>query len=369
LRVFRNDAGKLAPWEWKLVLSASASLPAPPASLSQLTGWWNGVATGDFDGDGRLDIIASNWGRNSKYERFRQQPLRLFHGDLDGNGTVDLIEAYFDPALKTFLPLQMPHQVGLAMPLVLERMGSCESYARSTLEQIHGEELKNAREIQARWLESTVFLNRGDHLEARPLPLEAQMAPAFAVCVGDLDGDGAEDVFLSQNFFGVPPETSRLDAGRGLWLRGDGQGNLMPVPGQASGLRIYGEQRGAALGDYDADGRADLVVGQNAAETQLFRNVGAKAGLRVRLAGPPGNPTGVGAAVRLAFGTRASPLREVQAGSGYWSQNSAVQVLGTPAAPTQITVRWPGGKTVTSPVAPNAREISVDSAGQAKVLR
>jgi len=42
-----------------------------------------------------------------------------------------------------------------------------------------------------------------------PLPAEAQLAPAFAVCVGDMDGDGKEDVFLSQNFFAVAPETSR----------------------------------------------------------------------------------------------------------------------------------------------------------------
>ena len=32
------------------------------------------------------------------------------------------------------------------------------------------------------------------------LPLEAQWAPAFGVNVGDMDGDGREDVFLSQNF-------------------------------------------------------------------------------------------------------------------------------------------------------------------------
>jgi hypothetical protein len=377
LRAFRNDNGALAPWDWKLTVADWAGRAGgtrapgrrdagPTLPLSQLTGWWNGVATGDFDGDGRLDIVASNWGRNSKYERFRDQPLRLFSGDLDGNGTVDLIEACFDPARNTLLPLQMPHQVAAAMPLVMERMGTCQAYARATLPQIYGDELQHARELQVRWLESTVFLNRGDHFEARPLPGEAQWAPAFAVCVGDLDGDGAEDVFLSQNFFGVPPETSRLDAGRGLWLRGDGRGGFTAVPGQASGLKVYGEQRGAALCDSDADGRVDLVVAQNAAETKLFRNTGAKPGLRVRLAGPPGNPTGIGAAVRLTFGARSGPVREIQAGSGYWSQHSAVQVLGLPEQPSQLLVRWPGGKTVTAPVPPGVRELTVDASGQVK---
>ena len=66
------------------------------------------------------------------------------------------------------------------------------------------------------------------------------MAPAFAVCVGDYDGDGNEDVFPSQNFFAVNPDSPPCDAGRGLWLRGDGHGNLTAVPGQESGSECMG---------------------------------------------------------------------------------------------------------------------------------
>src|SRR5207247_7734990 len=134
------------------------------------------------------------------------------------------------------------------------------------------------------------------------------------VCDGDCDGDGNEDIFLSQNFFGVEVETSRYDAGRGLWLRGDGRGNFRPVPGQESGVKVYGEQRGAALCDYDADGRVDLVVTQNGAETKLFHNEGAKPGLRVRLRGQPGNLAGIGAVIRLVFGQKMGTAREILAG-------------------------------------------------------
>jgi hypothetical protein len=221
-----------------------------------------------------------------------------------------------------------------------------------------------------------VFFNRTNYYEAVEMPYAAQIAPAFAVNVGDFDGDGNEDVFLSQNFFALatrmfrPDDAGyRLDAGRGLWLRGTGGGQLEAVPGQKSGILIYGEQRGAALGDFDGDGRVDLAVSQNGAETKLYRNVLGKPGLRVRLNGPPGNPDGVGATLRLVFGSRMGAAREIHGGSGYWSQDSVVQVMGCPEPPTQIWIRWPGGKTTTSPVPAGAKEITVDTDGKLTVNR
>src|SRR5262249_57070704 len=89
-------------------------------TLSQLTGWWNGVTTGDFDGDGRLDIVASNWGRNSKYEAFRSRPLRVAFGEWTVPGVVDAFEAYEDPGLKRIVPW-CPYRVAKLLPWIAER--------------------------------------------------------------------------------------------------------------------------------------------------------------------------------------------------------------------------------------------------------
>jgi hypothetical protein len=177
--------------------------------------------------------------------------------------------------------------------------------------------------------------------------------------VADFDGDGFEDVFLSQNFFPTQVGVPRYDAGRGLLLLGDGTGLLRPLSAVASGILVLGDQRGAAHADFDGDGRLDLVVTQNASATRLFRNQSARPGLRVRLIGPPGNLDGVGAQMRLVFGERMGPVREVQAGSGYWSVNGAIQVLGASDIPTAVWVRWPGGAETRAPVPAGAREVII----------
>ncbi|HEY0456880.1 MAG TPA: VCBS repeat-containing protein [Verrucomicrobiae bacterium] len=336
--------------------------------LDQYSGWWNGVAVGDFDGDGRLDIVASNWGRNTKYQNHRQQPLQIVYGDWKGNGTVDCLEGYYDDGLKKLVPWSS-FTTAKSMPWVAERFATFGAYGVSGISDILAEKMSTAKKLQVTWLESTVFLNRGDHYEARALPVEAQFSPAFGICVADFDGDGSEDIFLSQNFFAVDGDTARYDAGRGLMLAGDGKGNFRAMPGQSSGIKVYGEQRGCAAADYDSDGRVDLVVTQNGAETKLYHNDGAKPGLRVRLQGPAGNQSGVGAVLRLESDGKPGPAREIHAGAGYWSQDSAVQVLSSSRAPSGISVLWPGGKSVTGKIPAGAKEISVNTSGEVKLIR
>ena len=368
IRVYKNEHGRLHEITREL-------------GLDRYTGWWHGVTTGDMDGDGRMDIIASNWGLNSDYEDGSNQPLRMYYEDCSDRGALDLIEAVYDPLRGVEVPRRMRDALANAYPPLLGRYPTHKSYAEATMEEVLGILPKPARKVEVRTLASMVFFNRTNHFEGVALPYEAQVAPGFAVNVGDFDGDGNEDIFLSQNFFEAAPSAvsmsfdvrgiagPRLDAGRGLWLRGTGGGRLEAVPGQKSGILVYGEQRGAALCDFDGDGRVDLAISQNGAETKLYQNVLGKPGLRVRLAGPPGNPDGVGAMLRLVFGGRMGAAREIHGGSGYWSQDSAVQVMGCPEIPTQIWIRWPGGRTTTGDIPAGAREITVDTDGKATMVR
>ncbi len=346
IRVFRNQRGVLseATAEW---------------GLAAFSGLWQSVTTGDFDGDGQIDLVAGNWGLNSCWRASAARPLTLYFGDLSGREATDILESEFDPHSGQLVPRHLRDTMAAAVPWLAERFPTHAAWSRSTIAEVMGDRRGKMRELTASTLATTVFLNRKGRFEARPLPVEAQFAPTFGVSVADFDGDGRDDLFLAQNFFAFRVEDSRLDSSRGLLLRGDGKGGFVPVPGQASGITVYGEQRGAAVADFDRDGRTDLIVTQNGNATRLFKNISARPGLRIRLAGSPGNPDGVGARLRLKFASGWGPTREIHAGSGYWSQDSSCAVLGIPDTPQAIQITWPGGRSTEQAIGQDRGEILV----------
>jgi len=366
IRIFHNDHGRLTAWNPPVTFVPSPLTKARSlASLNQLTGWWNGIAAGDFDGDGRLDLVASNWGRNWRLDKPQGAdfPVQLYYGEFAGDNVLQTILASFDPGLSKVTPWRERRVLAAAIPAIGARAPSHHAFGRASVRELLGEQAAIARELEASVFDSVVLLNRGDHFEVHPLPIEAQFAPAFGVSVADFDGDGNEDLFLAQNFFGVDAETSRQDAGVGLVLLGDGRGGFRALSPREAGIAMYGEQRGSAVADFDGDGRVDLAVAQHGGQTRLFRNVRGAPGVRVALRGPTGNRRGIGAVVRLKVGERFGPARELHAGSGYWSQDSATMVLAAPAAPSALQVRWPGGKEQMWPWPAGVTSVQVSGSG------
>jgi hypothetical protein len=345
VRIYSNHKGRLE--------EATSSW-----GIANFTGWWRGIAAGDFDSDGRMDLVIGNWGLNSGHRASVEHPIRLFSGDLDGNGLFTLLETTYETGTGD-VPWRTRDALSMQYPWLIEKFPTRSAYADAGVLQIIGIRHSKATQSSATRLETTLLLNRGGRFEVGTLPRQAQWAPASAVCVADADGDGAEDVFLSQNFLATSPDEARQDSGTGLWLKGDGHGGFDAMSTAVSGIRLDGDQRGAALGDFDRDGRIDLAIGRNSGPLELYRNNAAAVGWRVRLVGPPGNPDGIGAAVWLDGDGVRGACRELAGGGGWWSQNSTTLILGKTPRATAIRVRWPGGAEQFEPLPKEGIDISI----------
>jgi len=124
-----------------------------------------------------------------------------------------------------------------------------DDYKEQTMADIFTpEQLSKAVRLDAYELRSCVFLNDGKGgFVKKPLPMEAQFSSLYGLLPGDFDGDGKMDLVVGGNFYESKPEVGIYDACYGLLLKGDGRGGFVSVPEQKSGILMKGAVRDLRL--------------------------------------------------------------------------------------------------------------------------
>jgi hypothetical protein len=177
--------------------------------IPQSTGLWQTVFATDVNGDGKVDILAGNWGHNSKLWAGKDGPLKLYIKDFDKNGTVEQIMCYTIKGQEyTFLAKD---ELERALPVLKKAYLSYGEVAGKTVQYMFYDLFKDYTELKAETLSSSWFANDGKgNFTRKDLPDELQLAPVFSFAP-DADS-GGHGYIAGGNFSGVLPYEGRYDA-------------------------------------------------------------------------------------------------------------------------------------------------------------
>lgn len=289
-----------------------------------------GVAILDVDGDHQIDIYVAN----------DTKPNLLFHNQGDG----------------TF------KEIGLLCGVALNDDGRAQAGMGVDAVFLAGKALEDLFVVNYEDDTNTYYRNEDGFFTETTTPM-GLAEPCFGHLgwgsfFFDCDLDSDLDLFITQGH--VVPQADEIASSKG-WLQqnklflNDGKGNFSDVSDQSGpGLKIKKSSRGAAYGDLDGDGDADIVINEIDDTATILENVGkpSQHWLAVSAVGTTSNRSAIGAVVIVQIAGGKTLRQRIRAGSSYASHSESVARfgLGNTTEIERLSVRWPTGKEEVFPV-------------------
>ena len=277
-----------------------------------------GVSFGDYDADGRLDVFVAN----------DTQPNFLFH---------NLGKGKFE-------------EVGLAAGVALDANGGTSSWMGGDFRDYDNDGREDLFITALNREGYMLFRNAGRRLfdpasEKTGITRASLNWSGWSTGFVDLNNDGWKDIFVAGGHVMDNSDVTSNEPSRQsnqVFLNNAGKSfSLQLLPGDAL-------HRGAAFGDFDRDGRMDVVVTRLNESPAVLWNRTDSSGhwLEVRLEGVQSNRQGIGANVRIRTAS-GQQWNRVSSSVGYAgsSEPTAHFGLGSDATAMEVEVAWPSGTT------------------------
>jgi len=247
-----------------------AKVPSENFGFSSTEGWWNSLMALDFDHDGDMDLLGGNLGLNYKFHATHDKPFMVYCDDYDQNGTFDIVLAKYNGS--DMVPVRGRQCSSEQVPEIGSKFPNYNSFANANVKDIYGEALDKALHYKVHTFENMIFQNNNGKFTAIPFIPLAQFSTIQAFVSEDFNGDGFKDLLLGGNMFNSEIETTRADAGVGMFFKGTKDGIMSyPVSPLESGFFIpYDVKDIKAI---KVNGKYSLLVGINNNALYYFENV------------------------------------------------------------------------------------------------
>jgi hypothetical protein len=294
------------------------------SGIAARSGKGMGIAIADYDADGRIDVFVAN----DTVRNF------LFHNE--GGGTFT--------------------EAGIAAAIAFNTDGRALSSMGVDFRDIDNDGRPDLF-VTALTNESFALYRNAGQGPFRDAAYSSRLAVlslpfgGWGAGIYDLNNDGWKDLFASASDVMDNAElfSSRKFRQPNQVYRNLGNGTFA-AEGPAS-WRKPRAHRGCAFGDFDNDGRVDIVVTSLDEPVELLRNVSdpKQNWLDLLLTGTRSNRDAIGATVRVTTASGITQTNHVTTSVGYASSSSRrVHFgLGRESAAVQVEIRWPSGQTQT----------------------
>ncbi len=202
------------------------------------SGMWRSITTLDLNGDGVIDIVAGNAGRNGFYK----PKMRVYVNDFDRNGRIEQIYAY--EVDGDYYPVHDKDELIKQLPGLKKKLLYYADYANASMSDLFSEELlSSSLVLELDTTDSMIFLSSEMGYQSIPLKDEAQYSSIYAIEKGSQNNSSAT-LYLGGNQYGFKPQYGAYDASSGWRLDLNYENELtqqirpLNISGQIRQLRV-----------------------------------------------------------------------------------------------------------------------------------